>query len=48
MRKITCKGKHTVQVRNHPNTNMISKPAVMVRGQIQDIGNAFAVKTTVT
>ena len=32
MEKLTSKGKHTIKVGNHPHTNMISKPAVMRRG----------------
>ena len=33
MGKLTGKGKHTVKVGNHPHTNMISKPAIMRRGE---------------
>ena len=33
MGKLTSKGKHTVKVGNHPHTNMISKPAIVRRGQ---------------
>ena len=33
MGKLTGKGKHTVQVGNDLHTNMISKPAVMRRGE---------------
>ena len=44
MEKLTSKGKHTVKVGNHPHTNMISKPTIMRRVQMQDIGNAFEMK----
>ena len=27
--KLTGKGKHTVEVGNHPHTNMISKPSII-------------------
>ena len=33
MEKLTGKGKHTVSVGNHPDTNMISKPAIVRRGE---------------
>ena len=33
MEKLTSKGKHTVKVGNHPHTNMISKPAILRRGE---------------
>ena len=33
MEKLTSKGKHTVKVGNHPHTNMISKPAIVRRGE---------------
>ena len=33
MGKLTSKGKHTVKVGNHPHTHMISKLAIMRRGQ---------------
>ena len=33
MEKLTGKGKHTVKVGNHLHTNMISKPAIMRRGE---------------
>ena len=48
MEKLTGKGKHTVKVGNNPHTNMISKPAVMRRVQMQDIGNAFEIKRLAT
>ena len=44
MRKLTSKGKHIVKVGNHPHTNMISKPAIMRRVQMQVNGNATAIK----
>ena len=44
MGKLTGKGKHTVRVGNNPQTNMISKPAIMRSVQMQDIGNAFEIK----
>ena len=33
MGKLTSKGKHTVKVGNHPYTNIISKHAIMRRGE---------------
>ena len=33
MEKLTSKGKHTVKVGNHPHTNMISKSAIMRKGE---------------
>ena len=33
MGKLTSKGKHIVKAGNHPHTNMISKPAIMRRGE---------------
>ena len=33
MEKLISKGKHTVKLGNHPHTNMISKPAVMRKGE---------------
>ena len=33
MRRLIGKGKHTVKVGDHPHTNMISKPAIMRRGE---------------
>ena len=34
MGKLTGKGNHKVKAGNHPHTNMISKPAIMRRGEI--------------
>ena len=44
MEKPSGKGKHTIKVGNHPHTNMISKPAIVRRAAMQDIGNAFEIK----
>ena len=33
MGKLTGKGKHTLKVGNHPLTNMITKPAMVRRGE---------------
>ena len=33
MGKLTGKGKHTIKVGNHPHTNMISKLAIVRRGE---------------
>ena len=33
MEKLTGKGKHKVKIRNHLHTNMISKPAILKRGE---------------
>ena len=35
------KSKRTVKVGNYPHTNVISKPAIMRRVQMQDVGNAL-------
>ena len=43
-KKLTGKGKHIVKVGNHQHTNVISKPAIMRRVQMKDIGNAFEIK----
>ena len=32
MEKLTSKGKHTVKVTNHPQANMVPKPAIVRRG----------------
>ena len=48
MKKLTRKGKHTVKLGNHPHTNMISKPAIVRRVQMQDIGNTFEIKSPAT
>ena len=48
MGKLISKGKHIIKVRNHPHTNMISKPAIMRRVQIQDVRNAFEIKRPAT
>ena len=44
MGKLTSKGKHRVNVGNHPHTNIISIPAIMRRAQMQAIGNEFEIK----
>ena len=33
MGKLAGKGKHTLKAANHPHTNMISKPAIVRRGE---------------
>ena len=33
MEKLTGESEHTVKVGNHPHTNMISKPAIMRKGE---------------
>ena len=43
MENLTNKGKHTEKVGNHPHTNR-SRPAIMRRVQMQDVGNAFEIK----
>ena len=35
MEKLTGKGKYAVNIGNHPHTNMISKPAIMRRGEYE-------------
>ena len=44
MKKLTDKGKHTVKVENHLHKNTISKPVVVRRVQMQNTGNASAIK----
>ena len=44
MEKLTGKGKHKAMVGNHPHTNMISKPAIMRRVEMQDTGNVLEIK----
>ena len=34
---------NTVKVGNHPNINMISKPAILRRVQMQDTGNRIEI-----
>ena len=48
MGKLTSKGKHIVKVGHHLHINMISKPALMRRVQIQDVRNAFEIKRPAT
>ena len=43
MGKLTSKGKHTIKAGNHPLTN-ISKPAIVRRVQMQNMGYAFEIK----
>ena len=47
MGKLIGKGKHAVKVENHSHTN-ISKPAIVRRVQMWDIGNAFEIKRPAT
>ena len=48
MGKLTSKNKHTIKVGNYPHTGMKSKPAILRRVKMQDIGNAFEIKRSVT
>ena len=48
MEKLTGKGKHIVKVGNHQHTNVISKPAIMRRVQMQVIGNTLEIKRPAT
>ena len=48
MEKLTGKGKHTVNVGYHPQINVISKPAILRKVQMQDIGNAFEIERPAT
>ena len=48
MEKLTGKGKHTVNVGYPPQINVISKPAILRKVQMQDIGNAFEIKRPAT
>ena len=47
MEKLTGKGKHKEKVGKQPDTNMISKRAIMRRVQTQDTGDAFEVKRAI-
>ena len=42
------KGKNTVKVGYHLHTTLISKPAIVRRAQMQNIGNAFEVERPAT
>ena len=33
MRKLTCKGEHKIKVENHSHVYLISKPAIMRKGE---------------
>ena len=44
MEKLTYKDKHKGKVGNHLYTNMIPKPTIVRKAQMQDIGNAFEIK----
>ena len=44
MEKLSGKGKHAIKSGNHPHTNKTSKPAIVRRAQMQNIGNEFEVK----
>ena len=48
MEKLTSKGKHTIKVGKHPHTNMISKPVIVRRAQMQALGNAYEIKRPAT
>ena len=39
MEKLSGKGKHAIKSGNHPYTNKTSKPAIVKRAQMQNIGN---------
>lgn len=44
MEKLTYKDKHKGKVGNHLHTNMIPKPTIVRKAQMQDIGNALKLK----
>ena len=48
MEKLTCKGKYTLKVGNHPHTknDIKTSSCEKERTQMQDIGNAFEIKRT--
>ena len=46
MEKLTGKDKYTVKAGNHPHRNIISKPEIVRRAQMQD--NAFGIKRSAT
>ena len=47
MRRLISKGKHS-KGRNDSQKNMLSKPAIVRKVQMQDMGNAFPVKRLTT
>lgn len=48
MEKLTGKGRHIVKVQNHTHKNMISKPSVVRRAQMQDTRHTFEMKRPAT
>ena len=48
MIKLIGKGKHSVNVGQHSQTNVIPKPAILRKVQREDIGNAFEIKRPAT
>ena len=44
MEKLTGKGKHIVKVQNNTHENMVSKPSVVRRAQMQDTRHTFEMK----
>ena len=48
MEKLTGKDKYTLKEGNHPHRNIISKPEIVRRAQMQDIRNAFGIKRSAT
>lgn len=48
IRKITGKGKHKTKVGNDPHINLISKPGIVKRVQMQDIENLLEMNRPAT
>ena len=48
MEMLTGEDNHIVKVGNNSYTSMISKPAIVRRAQMQNIGNAFEVERPAT
>ena len=42
IRKVTGKGKHKTKVGNYPHINLIAKPGIVKRVQMQDTENVLA------
>ena len=48
MTRLTSEGIDIVKVGNHPHKNMLPKPENVRRVQMQDTGDAFAIKRPAT
>ena len=48
MTRLTSKGIHIVKAGNNPHTNILPKPEIVRRVQMQDTGDALAINRTTT